>query len=542
VISKEDWKNIRGSQKKPDHIMLSINGNPETSMTVKWRTDVSVKSGYASYREIGKTEWKKAEAASENFVTDMDDSNYHWADMTGLKPDTKYEYFCGNDEYYSDIHSFKTAVKDTAKFSFIILADTQTGSPMPPPDYSHLGDFLREILKKHPDVSFIMTAGDNTNCGQTDIQWTGLFEGLLGIIESIPYMMAVGNHDDMGFENYFLGTGKYYSEKVEYFSKQFKGSYPDNGPDDWKTANYTFDYGNANFSFIGVSGQEDIDEWLSDNLDKSDKTWKLGVHHFPACYAGCDLACYDTFPVMRNGIEKLDLIFSGHEHCFSRSFPRRNENLYDKPSEGTIHYNCGSGHRNPPGTRSMEKVWNAALYNHEEDLSMYALAEIDGNTLTLTSFIEDGRVADRCVIDKNSDTITPAALAPIYNKTRMKYKGADLGLLAANTFSYNIDGVWYIPAGVLIQYIGGEVIREKGKVTLKVYNRSASFFEGKDTAETDNGEITLIAKVLRKDREQLYVPVDDICKVFNMNWNYYTKNNFISIEKKDESIPVPMQP
>ena len=124
----------------------------------------------------------------------------------------------------------------------------------------------------------------------------------------------------------------------------------------------------------------------------------------------------------------------------------------------------------------------------------------------------------------------------------MKYKGADLGLLAANTFSYNIDGVWYIPAGVLIQYIGGEVIREKGKVTLKVYNRSASFFEGKDTAETDNGEITLIAKVLRKDREQLYVPVDDICKVFNMNWNYYTKNNFISIEKKDESIPVPMQP
>ena len=39
-------------------------------------------------------------------------------------------------------------------------------------------DEFKETLKKHPDVRFILTAGDNTNCGQTDIQWTGLLEGL----------------------------------------------------------------------------------------------------------------------------------------------------------------------------------------------------------------------------------------------------------------------------------------------------------------------------------------------------------------------------
>lgn len=542
MYSKSEWKNIRGSKKEPDHIMLSINGNPENTMTATWRTDVSICTGYAEYREIGEEKWERADAETNNFITDVDNSNYHWAHMDGLKSATEYEYTCGDSNYRSGVYTFKTAPKDTEKFKFIILADTQAGSPFPPPDYSLLGEFLRDILKKHPDTAFILTAGDNTNCGQTDIQWTGLFEGLKGVIESIPYMMAVGNHDDMGFENYYTGTGKYYSDKATYFSNQFKGSYPDNGPDEWKTANYTFDYGNAHFSVLGTSGQDYINEWLSADADNCKKTWKFGVHHFPVCYACCNLECIDTYPMMMEGIEKLDVIFSGHEHCFSRSFPRRNENLYDMPSEGTIHYNCGSGHRNPPGTRTIEKCWNAAEYNHEEDLSMYALAEIDGDRLTLTSYVEDGRIVDRCVIDKKTDTITPIALAPIYNKTRMKYKGADLGLCAANTFCHNINGVWYVPAAVLIQYIGADVKREEGKVTLSAYDTTAVFFENSDIAETHKGKTKLSAPVIRADREQLYVPVDDLCKAFNMTWSYFTRNNFISIEHESESIPVPKQP
>lgn len=51
MITREEWKNIRGSKKQPDHIMLSINGDPTEAMTVTWRTCVETENGYALFRK-----------------------------------------------------------------------------------------------------------------------------------------------------------------------------------------------------------------------------------------------------------------------------------------------------------------------------------------------------------------------------------------------------------------------------------------------------------------------------------------------------------
>ncbi|MBQ7549389.1 MAG: metallophosphoesterase family protein [Clostridia bacterium] len=542
MITKEEWKSIRGSGRTPDHIMLSINGDARTSMTVTWRTDITQSAGYAEYREKGTEKLMRAEAQTGRFNSDMDSSNIFWAHMTGLKPDTEYVYTCGSNEYRSEEFSFRTPPESLTKFSFLCLADTQTGDAEPPADYSDFNRFLKETLKKHPDVRFILTAGDNTNCGQTDIQWTGLLDGLKGVAEHIPYMMAVGNHDDMGFSSYFTKENKYYSEKTEYFSAQFRGSYPDNGPVDWQTANYSFDYGNAHFDVIGISGPEDVNDWLIADADASGKTWKFGSHHFPICYAGSDLACEDSYPMMMEGMEKFDVIFSGHEHCFSRSFPRRNENLYDRPSEGTIFYNLGSGNKNPPGTLSLPKLWNAAWYAHDEYLSMYALAEVDGSRLTLTSYVEDGRIVDRCVIDKADDSIDPIARAPFFRDTRMMFKGADLGLCVRTTPCRKSGDVWLAPAAILFRYLGAQAELSANKVKISAYGHVAEYTQDSDIAVTDKGSFRMDARVERLDRDQLYVPVDGICRTFGMRCNYYTRNNILSFEIESQAKQVPFQP
>lgn len=542
MITKEEWKSIRGSGEQPDQIMLSIKGDACTSMTVRWRTDVRFKEGYALCREKGTEAWEKYEAVTETFASDMDTSTLYWADMHSLKPDTEYEYNCGNDAYRSENYSFRTSPENLDQFEFLCLSDIQTGDAEPPADYSVLNSFVKDVLKKHPNVRFILTAGDNTNCGQTDIQWTGLLAGMKGIMEYIPLMMAMGNHDDMGFSSYFTKENKYYSEKAEYFSNQFRGSYADNGPEDWKTANYSFDYGNAHFTAIGISGPEFVNEWLIQDTAATDKTWKFGSHHFPICYAGSDLSCDDSYPVMMEGMEKFDVMFSGHEHCFSRSYPRRNENLYDRPSEGTVFYNLASGNRNPPGTRSMPKLWNCAWYPHEEWNSTYAIAAIDGNQLTLTSYIEDGRIFDKCVINKDTDTIEPYTCAPIYNTTRIMFKGADLGQCAAQTPAEQKDGVWFVPAAILFRYLGADVELTAGKAKLMGYKHTAEFTEGSDIAVTDLGEWKLPAAVYRGNKEQLYVPVDGICKAFNMRYSYYDRNNIISFEMESQDFLTPTQP
>ena len=542
-MTREEWKTFRGSAPTPDQIMLSVKDDPAYALTVRWRTCTDITEGWALYRKRGTDDvWRKAAAAGSTFRTDMDESRFFFADMTSLTPDTEYEYTVGNAEYRAGPFCFKSARRNITDFSFLCVADIQTGSAEPPADYTALGQILKKALAEHPECEFILTAGDNTNCGQTDIQWTGLFEGLKGIAERIPVMFAMGNHDDMGFADYYTGEGKYYSEHAEYFTAFLKGSYNKNGPWGWETANYAFDYGNAHFNILGTSGYEDMNRWLKRNAAKSPKTWKFAVHHFPVCYAGPTIENEDTWPALSEGMAQCDVVFSGHEHAFSRSYPRRGDALFDRPSEGTVFYNMGSGNRNPPGTRVVPKVWNAKTYEHEEDLSMYTVVHISGRVCRLTSYVEDGRVADDCVIDKENDAIVPADLAPRYNRTRLKFKGCDLGMCTEHTLPKKIGGLWYLCPGAVMSFTGGTAIRTEGKIRVEIYGRFAEFTENSPVMLTRDGEQTMAGPCLRLDEGQLFVPVDDFCAPLRMHALYFERNNFISVESETEARPVPVQP
>lgn len=541
MITKEQWKNIRGSSPAPDQIMISIKGDAAHNIAIRWRTDTSVESAYALYRAKGTEEWQKTVADKHFFATDMDDSNFFFAYLENLSADTYYEYTCGDDVNRSDIFTFKTAKENLTKFSFLCVSDVQAGDAEPPADYTSLGEVLKKALAEHPECDFILTAGDNTNCGQTDVQWTGLFEGLKGIIEETPIQFCMGNHDDIGFSSYFTKEDKYYSEYAEYFTNQLWGSYDHNGPKDRPIANYSFDYGNARFSIIGTSGYEEMNQFLIDMAD-TDKTWKFAAHHFPVCYSGPCIENDDTYPALRDGMDKYDVVFSGHEHSFARSYPRRGEGLFDKPSEGTVHYNLGSSNRNPPGTRVVPKVWNAKTYAHEEDLSMFSIVTIDGDKCTLTAYVEDGRIIDMSTIDKEKDLITPYDPAPVYNKTRIKFKGYDLGMCASLTLPQIIDGIVYIPIGQLINFIGGDVERTKGKIKIGVYGKTSEFTENSATVITQDGEYEMEAPCLRLLEDQLFAPAQGFCKNLRMTPYFYEHNNFITIESNTEARPIPYQP
>lgn len=111
-------KPVRGSTEQPDHIMLSIKGDAATSMTVTWRTCTDIKEGYVLYREDGSSEVMRADAATEVFKSDIDISNMFWADLTGLKPDTKYLYTCGSDNHRSEKFYFQPRQKISRNSNF----------------------------------------------------------------------------------------------------------------------------------------------------------------------------------------------------------------------------------------------------------------------------------------------------------------------------------------------------------------------------------------------------------------------------------------
>ncbi len=538
----EMQKPPRGSKCEPDHIFLSINGDAKTSMTVTWRTCADIKNGYALCRKDGESAFMRYDAETDEFKSDIDVSNMFWAHMNELEAGTKYFYTVGNDDYRSDEFYFITEPENAESFKFICVSDQQKGEPHDLPDYSDFTHLMNKVLADNPDAKFILSAGDNTDCGQHEVQWNGAFEGLKGIVEHIPFMMTVGNHDNRGFKDYKNGIGRYYAEPAEFFDKQFRGSYAFNGPKGWETENYSFDYGDAHFNIIGVNEPELVNEWLLKDVPASDRVWKLGSYHFPIYYSGPELSNDDAYPMMREGVEQLDLIFSGHEHNFSRSYPIRNESLFDRPSQGTVHYELGNSNNNPAGTPTCDKVWHAAYYPQAHLGSAYAIVEVFKDRIELTSKLDDGRIIDSCVIDKKNDEIRPYALAPTFRRPRVFYKGVDLGIGQKDLWPENKDGKWFFCPAVLFSAICAGVVKEKNKITLSVYNRTATFTEGSDIAVTEKGEVRLSAPVYRGNKGQLYIPVDAVVPCFGMKWNYAERNNYISIEHETENIPFTEQP
>lgn len=532
----------RCSGKFPDHIMLSFCGDAKTEMAITWRTDAETKDGYILFGEEN-SEKIKVPDIHETFKTDIDESTYHWVRLGNLRPSTKYYYTVGNDEFLSGEFSFETEDEGCNKFSFLVISDHQKGSPCHLPDYSEVGRMLKGALQKHPDVKFIFTVGDNCDNGQNDLQWNGMFEGLKGIIESIPYMMTTGNHDNRGFITYFPEpTGKFYLEHADFFDFQFGNSYPQNGPDGYTGENYSFDYGNAHFTVMGINAPEKVSEWAYDDIKKSDRLWKIGSYHFPIYPVMPEGQNDDGYPWLRKPIEqgRLDLLFAGHEHSFARTFPTINDELFDKPSQGTIHYIAGNGGGNIYHS-NCQKVWHSCFFPQEERMGMYSIFEIDGSRLTATAYMADGRIVDVFTIDKEKDFVTPYALAPVYDFTKMCFKGRMLELSARGVYPEKKNGIWFAPFGVMIQAIGGRVIKEADSLYCEAYSHNALFRVGEKTVRTDLGMVELPSEPYFLNG-QMFIPVEESSKIFSMAWHYSERNNFINWNTPSEDKPLCKHP
>ncbi len=537
------YKPERGSTPSPDHIMLAFCGNTKHEMAVIWRTSTDVENGYILYCKDGSDEWIKKEAVFETKETDIDISNYYSVRLSGLEAGTKYRYTVGSDKNRSNEFSFETEPENLDKFSFIVITDHQKGDPCHLPDYSMVGDMLRRALERHPECKFIFTAGDNCDNGQNELQWNGMFEGLKGIIESKPYMMTTGNHDNRGFLTYFPEpTGKFYLEHADFFDFQFAPAYPDNGPEGYKGENYSFDYGNTHFLVMGINAPQIVENWAYNDLQNSDKTWKLGGYHFPIYPVMPEGQNNDGYPWLRKPIEegRLDILFEGHEHSFARTFPTKGDELFDKPSEGTVHYIVGNGGGNIYHSNA-QKIWHSCFYPQEIRMGSYTLVEIDGNVLAATAYLDDGRIIDVFTIDKNKDLITPYALAPTYDWTKMAFKGQMLELISRELYPELKDGIWYAPFGVLIQFIGGKVIKEAETLYVEAYGHRATFTVGSKLAKTDLGTVEMSGEAYFV-RNQLFVPVDDTARMFEMEWYHAERNNYINWNTASEDKPLCKHP
>ncbi len=370
------------SSPEPDQIMLTWGDDPQTTVNIQWRTDLSVKNGVVRYWQENTPDIIREKAATPNVLEDRllrNDRYIHrfTAELDSLQPGQKYFYKVGNPEkdLWSEQAEFITAPSKPSPFSFIYFGDTHRSQQW--------GRLINTSFTRHPNVGFYTIGGDIVSTGLYRDDWDQLFEYSKDVIKNRPLMPAIGNHDDQD------GLG------AEMFYELF--ALPENGPDTVEPEKaFSFTYGNAFFLVLAAtSPYKDQVSWIEEQLAKSTAKWKFAIFHFPP------YSMEEDYPLIRElwcpVFDKyhVDMVMSGHVHYYMRSKPINNGQVVKSPDKGTIYMiSIGIPNRQVdlPDADFIEKRFGGVM--------LYQYFDINDNVLTCTSYDLDGKVWDRFSIKK----------------------------------------------------------------------------------------------------------------------------------------------
>ena len=367
VPSTDPWKS-------PQQITVSMTENPQNEMVVTWTTidltlagaqvEVTPVNGgdpltFAAVKTNRSVSGSSQRTESGENVTRK---AFYIAGLTGLLPDTVYQYVCSAIDEEGTVHEstgniFKTAGASPDEFSFIYFSDPQVAGTN--------GKALtaNSSLWSQHDPGFVFIAGDLTDTAVNEGQWEIFFnQKTPGIFNGTrfsnnysnamsDYVIAVvqGNHDDNTFANHL--------------------NYPASGG---TNITYAYTYGSMHFIMLNLehpgsrSAQEDFLRQHVAYAKENDLWSVIGFHK--SIYSGAshmnDKSVSDTRNYWGPVFAELgvDIVLQGHDHVLSRGFIDESGNnvrnsqdinyqmiddrtyTADKPSHAPLYYvgNCAS--------------------------------------------------------------------------------------------------------------------------------------------------------------------------------------------------------
>jgi acid phosphatase type 7 len=507
---------------KPDHITLTWSEDPSTTMTITWRTETTVKICTIEYMSLENDNDKISVISSLHptvFTTSEADTtqgkmNIFSTTLTGLKPGARYIYRIGNDKNeWTNFHIFTTESdkeKSSNSFKFLLFGDSQSGSGEAP-RYDNWHATLHNAYNANRDAKFFINVGDLVEKGQYYQHWNNWFKATDGVIDTLPALVVEGNH-----ETYNGADNK--SAKPEYFINQF--NLFQNGPDGLKGQVYSYDYGKCHFVVLNSQAHEES----TDATGKTNSTREEAQLREQAAWLDKDLAAHKnaifTFVLFHktpyynkgnrtNTLLKrifcpvfdtyhVDVVFNGHDHATSRTYPIYQDEIMQTPSEGTIYYVTGrSGEKYYPDLT--RKVWDAAFFD-PQDQPDYQTVELNGKKLTIKCFKQDGTLVDTFIIDKEHPEMSTSVnelLPPKFHTAEDNTLiGADLKLVVYGNYAAGssskaeeINGKIYVDIDSIAASSEGSYDAATKILTIK--EKKFQFTEG--MLDTKGGKVTIEA-------------------------------------------------
>lgn len=377
-MTKEQWDTYYASLADGNTLPTLCVGADETQLNLTWHSDKAAASAKVRLAKNAQME-NAVEFTGETVAAENDGQLVCRVTLTGIEENTSYYYQWNTGSGWSETASYTSKAFDGYKA--LVVGDIQIGgqSKNDKNEQSRIGyawqNLLDEALTKNPDVSFLLSPGDNTSTGKTSDEWQTLL--MPKALRSLPMALAIGNHDKKGFSyNYYTFMPN------EYYGEYFTGLDRD----------FFFRYGDVLYLFFDATSSSAADHMAMAKKavgENADAKWRVAVMH-QALYgssAGWDpetmLLLNAVFQPIFNAY-KVDLVITGHSHGQGRS---------DFIRDGVVVGSAKSGgtYKNPVGTMYLNS--NAVCDGYPDDYPTpwlaYHFVENDVTTYTTLDFSAD---------------------------------------------------------------------------------------------------------------------------------------------------------
>jgi hypothetical protein len=396
----------------PEHIMLTIPGDPSKSRAVTWRTayNDTVSIGEIVLLELSPDLEDKAKKVTGTFAPWEEGSTTtmgHRVVFENLIPDTKYAYRVGNGKNWSEWLQIKTSSDKAKPFSFLYLGDFQNDIK------SLCSRVVRQAYAHFSDAEFIYFSGDIVG-ESTEEDWREFFYAGGWIFGTMPSIVTPGNHEYNKNEN-----------NVRTFSKHWNQIFtmPSNGPSEkYKNRNYFIDYHGVRFISIDTPAMDYYGDdakmilnWLENTLENNPNQWAVVLTHFPiyTCSQGRS-DNPETSDALRPILEKygVDIVLQGHDHTYCRG-----QNLSE----------AGQNVKNPP--MYVVSVSGGKMYGLNtgfwadrfgSNTQLYQNISFSGDTLSYKSFTVDSKLYDDFLLIKEKSGVNRLIESPEVEKIKQR--------------------------------------------------------------------------------------------------------------------------
>lgn len=401
VVSGQEIKPLLASESR--YIRQIVAQDNSISRTIMWQSDNSEADAVIEYRLEGAEKSQTIGATDKAFTDDGSTTYIHEATLTGLTPNTKYEYRVGyGTDRRSDWYRLETA--GASVYDVLIYPDSQSG------DYSQWEEIVKSSALRNPRTALYISMGDLVDNGERAYQWRTWLNSIKPLSANVPLATTLGNHEMYTLDWKMREPYAY----LNYFAV------PPNGNETFNRRYYSYDFGDVHYVVLDTmlyeSNHEDNHDthhpdlydvqvqWLRQDLMANTKKWTVVLmHRDPFQYAfdrsGVNRAVgFDDEGVLFMPIFdefNVDLVLSAHLHSYRNRGHVRN---FDRDASGPLYILTGiaGDARRPKWKEHPLDVYVAP----DRDKNNYMTMTVTPNKLIVKAFLPDGTQLDESVIEK----------------------------------------------------------------------------------------------------------------------------------------------